>query len=294
MQTLLIQGRRLAPEDLDGIRGLISAHPSWGRFRLSVHIAEQWQWRNGSGRLKDMAARTLLLKLQRRGLIELPARRAGGGSRPASAPNTEELALGSEPAIEVPLGELQPVELARVDGRPQRRLLAGLLGRFHYLGYRRPVGENVQYLARDRSGRPLACLVFGAAAWKCAARDRYIGWDGARRQAHLHLVANNMRLLVLPWVGVQSLASHLLGLAARRLSADWREKYGHGICLLESFVEGERFEGRCYRAANWIEVGQTQGRGRNDRERVGLAPCKKVYLYPLARHFRRVLLAPPH
>jgi Druantia protein DruA len=294
MQTLFIQGRRLAPEDLDWIRGLISAHRNWGRFRLSVHIAEQWQWRNGTGRLKDMAARTLLLKLQRRGLIELPARRAGGGSRPASAPKVEELALGSEPAIEVPLGELQPVELARVDGRPQRRLLAGLLGRFHYLGYRRPVGENVQYLARDRSGRPLACLVFGAAAWKCAARDQYIGWDGARRQARLHLVANNMRLLVLPWVGVSSLASHLLGLAARRLSADWREKYGHGVCLLESFVERERFEGRCYRAANWMEVGQTQGRGRNDRERVSSAPCKKVYLYPLARHFRRVLLAPPH
>ena len=293
MQTLYIQGRHVGPEQLDWIRGLILAHPNWGRFRLSVHIAEQWNWRNGAGRLKDMAARTLLVKLQRRGLLALPARRGGGGSRAAAAPKTEQLALWTEPPIAGPLSRLLPVALVRVDGRPQRERLAQLLGQYHYLGYRRAVGENLQYLAQDRSGRTLACLVFGAAAWKCAVRDRYIGWEAAHRQAHLHLVANNMRFLILPWVRVRHLASHLLGLVARRVSGDWQGKYGHRIYLLETFVQYCRFEGAAYRAANWVGVGQTQGRGRNDRQRSVSVPGKEVYLYPLARGFRNALLGQP-
>jgi hypothetical protein len=290
MQTLYIQGRSLTTEQLGWIRGLMLDHPDWGRFRLSVHIAEQWNWRNGAGQLKDMAARTLLVKLQRRGLVALPARQCGGGSRPTPLPKADQLDLWTEPSIEVPLSQLLPLRLVPVEGGPERGLLAKLLGQFHYLGYRRPVGENLQYLARDRDGRAVAGLVFGAAAWKCAPRDHYLGWDAAGRQAQLHLVANNMRFLVLPWVGVKHLASYLLGLAARRLSADWQDKYGHPIYLLETFVERGRFAGCSYRAANWLGVGQTQGRSRNDRQRALRVPRKEVYLYPLARQFRRALL----
>lgn len=289
MQDLYIQGRSLAPEQLEWIRGLMARHPEWGRFRLSVHIAEQWNWRNGAQQLKDMAARTLLHKLERRGLIALPARRGGGGSRRALAPPAAELAAWTEPVLAAPLSQLQPVALVPVEGLAQRQEVRRLLGQFHYLGYRRPVGENLQYLARERTGRVVACLVFGAAAWKCAVRDHHLGWDGVGRQAGLHLVANHMRFLIPPWVQVPHLASHVLGLAAGRLSGDWRHKYGHGICLLETFVERGRFAGSSYRAANWVLVGSTQGRSRNDRERTLRVPRKDVYLYPLARQFRRAL-----
>ena len=283
MQTLYLQGRSLAPEQLEWIRGLMAAHPDWGRFRLSVQMAEQWNWRNGVGRLKDMAARALLVKLERRGLIQLPRRQSGGGSHPARGPSAALPGLETEPGIERPLKDSLPLRLAPVKEAPERELLTRLLGQFHYLGYRRPVGENLQYLAWDSSGRPLGGLVFGAAAWQCLPRDRYLGWDAATRAARLPLVANNMRLLILPWVRIAHLASHLLGLATRRVSADWQDKYGHPLGLLETFVERGRFEGRCYRAANWVNVGQTQGRSRNDREREFAVACKDVYLYPLAR-----------
>lgn len=292
MQTIYLQGRCLAPEHLDWIRDLIAAYPDWGRTRLSVHIAQQWNWRNQAGRLKDMAARTLLLKLQRRGLLQLPAAQGGVGSRPATIPKAHQLEQWTEPLIQEPLRQLLPLRVVPVASGLERGVLAKLLGQFHYLGYRRAVGENLQYLARDCQGRALAGLVFGAAAWKCAARDHYIGWDGLYRQARIHLVANNMRFLVLPWVRVGGLASHLLGLVAGRLSADWQDKYGHPIYLLETFVESGRFAGCSYRAANWLRVGQTQGRSRNDRQRALRVPCKEVYVYPLGRQFRRALLAP--
>ena len=290
MQTWYIQGRTLTPEHLDWIRGVMATHPDWGRFRLSVHIAEQWDWRNGARQLKDMAARTLLRKLERRGLVELPARQSagGGGSRRAVAPAAAPLTGWPELVLSAPLKELLPLQVALVE-EAERPEFAGLLGRFHYLGYRRPVGQNLQYWVRERTGRVVACLVFGAAAWKCAARDHYIGWEVAGRQAQLHLVANHMRFLIVPWAKVPHLASHVLGVVARRLSRDWRDKYGHGIYLLETFVEGGRFTGRSYRAANWVYVGSTQGRSRNDRLRTLKVPAKDVYLYPLTRQFRRAL-----
>jgi hypothetical protein len=292
MDALFIQGRSVVPEQLEWIRHLIREHPEWGRSRLSQHIADQWNWRNGVGQLKDMAARTLLLKLERRALLQLPKRRCGGGSRPAPAPQPKQRPLRTEPLIQKRLQELLPLRLAPVDGVRERQVLADLLTQHHYLDYRRPVGENVQYLARDRSGRLLAGLVFGAAAWKCAPRDQYIGWDSPTRARHLHLVANNMRWLVLPWLRVPHLASHLLGLAARRISSDWQHKYGHRIYLLETFVEQDRFSGACYQAAQWIGLGSTQGRSRNDRDRSLQVPCKDVYIYPLTPSFRNHLSSP--
>ncbi len=265
METIFVQGRWLTADELDWIRQLIGHHPEWGRYRLSLHLAEQWNWRNGIGRIKDMA---------------------GGGSRPAKAPLYHQAPLLREPLVEGPLEQLLPINLMSIDTAEQRQLLGRLLSEHHYLGYKRPVGENLQYLARDRSARPLACLVFGAAAWKCAPRDQFIGWSGPQRESNLHLLANQMRFLILPWVQVKHLASHLLGLAARRLSADWQAKYGHPIYLLETFVQRDRFQGGCYRAANWVCAGQTQSRSRNDGQRCLRVACKDVYLYALSRHFR--------
>jgi hypothetical protein len=293
METLCIQGRSIASEHVDWIRGLIGAHPEWGRTQLSIHIAEQWDWRNAAGRLKDMAARTLLLKLERRQLLALPRRQqCRGGSRPALAPRSQQLSLWDEPLIEDSLSQLLPLRVQPVEGVPERHLLARLLGQYHYLGYGRSVGENLQYLAWDRNGRPLAGAVFGAAAWKCAARDRYVGWEPSTRQSNLSLVANNMRLLILPWVRVKHLASHVLGLLAGTLSSDWQDKYGHRVYLLESFVDRSCFQGSCYQAANWICAGQTQGRSRNDQARTLSVGCKDVYLLPLSPQFRQVLQSP--
>lgn len=286
MQSMYVQGRWLTVADLDGIRRFIAVHPEWGRFRLSLHLAEQWNWRNGVGRLKDMAARTLLLKLERRGLVELPRRQRGGGSRPARPPLPPPTPRLSPPLVQDRLEQLLPIQWTLSQGAQRHSVLGRLLSEHHYLGYQRSVGENLQYLAHDGSGRPLAGLVFGAAAWSCAPRDQFIGWNQSQRQNNLPLLANHMRFLILPWVEVQQLASYLLAGAARRLSADWQIKYGHPIYLLESFVQRDRFWGSCYRAANWICVGQTQSRSRNDRQRNLRVPAKDIYLYPLNPQFR--------
>jgi hypothetical protein len=237
-----------------------------------------------------MAARSLLLKLEARGQIQLPPRQTASvnGLR-----NRYLCPMAHDPsAIEGPLQSLQPVRVQPVtESSSEARLFQFLLQRYHYLGHRNCVGENLKYLARDREGRPLACLLFGSAAWKVAARDQWLGWSGEQRRAHLNLVTNNTRFLILPWVQVRHLASHLLGQATRRLSADWQQKYGHPIHLVESFVEQPRFAGTCYRAAGWIAVGLTTGRTRNDE---GLSPRtarKAIYLKALRPDALRRLAA---
>jgi hypothetical protein len=259
----VIQGRLIRPEDVALIRGWLEGHPDSNRTRLSRELCAAWNWRNGVGRLKDMACRNLLLKLEARGQIRLPPRRTASVN---ALRNRQVPQLGEEPCcLEGPLESLQPVRVQPVaEGSPEARLFQALLQRYHYLGQRNCVGENLKYLARDRQGRPLACLLFGSAAWKAAARDQWIGWSEAQRRRNLNLVTNNTRFLIPGWVRVPHLASHLLGLVAGRLSADWQQKYGHPIYLLESFAEAPRFAGTCYRAAGWLAVGLTTGRTRND------------------------------
>jgi hypothetical protein len=294
MDKLLVQGRRIGSSELGWIRELMAEHPQWGRSQLSIHIAQRWNWRNAVGQLKDMAARSLLLKLERRGLLCLPLRQ-----RPGTA-NHRACRLALEPELPLDrisqvrlcsaLAPLRPLRVRLVDNAEGRRDFTRLLQQHHYLGYYRPVGENLPYLVESRCGRPLACALFGAAAWKCAPRDRFIGWDPQARQEHLQSIANNMRLLILPWVEVPHLASHLLGALARRVSGDWQRKYGHRIYLLETFVEHERFAGTAYRAANWIHLGQTQGRGRQGPDpRIPSASIKDIYLWPLHPRFRQLL-----
>jgi len=298
----LIQGRPIGAADLEQVRQLLAMHPDWSRRRLSQHLATLWHWHNPVGQLKDMAARTLLLKLEQRGWIALPPRRQVPSNRmcPKRLARTE--GLVSESPRREALGVLLPLAIREVSTASEagpRALFDRLLHGHHYLSYRGPVGQNLQYLASDGQGRPLACVLFGAAAWQCADRDQYIGWDAATRAQRLHLIANNSRFLILPWVQVPHLASHLLSRVARRLSRDWQHKYGHPIYLLETFVQRDRFAGACYRAANWQRVGQTKGRSRQNRPdgRPYRLPRKDVYLYPLHPHFRQRLqgvLTPPH
>jgi hypothetical protein len=199
--------------------------------------------------------------------------------------------VSSDP-IRCVLSELLPLRLALVLPRTAgAKLFHHLLATYHYLGFRTRVGENLSYLIRDARGRLVACALFGAAAWKIAPRDRFIGWDVSTRARHLGGVANNQRFLILPWVKVPHLASHILSRLTRRLRADWIGKYGHPVVLLETFVDRSRFRGTCYRAANWVCVGQTQGRSRQDRRRQISVSVKDIYVYPLSPHFRRELCA---
>lgn len=290
LKEAIIQGRRVSSAEVEQIRTLLARNPVWHRTRLSRELCAQWQWRNGAGRLKDMACRTLLLKLQNRGWIQLPPRQGASvnGRRnrlPAPIAVDERALLG-------PLGLLRPlrVDVARA-GSPESMVCQGLLQRYHYLGHGNAVGENLRYLVRERQGRPVACLVFGSAAWRCQPRDAFIGWTSIQREQRLPWVTNNTRFLILPWVQTPHLASHLLSLITRRLSRDWQAKYGHPVDLVETFVERARFAGICYQAAGWQWVGTTTGRGRNSSGLIPQGPIKEVYLRPVCADFRAQLCA---
>lgn len=287
---LVCQGRSIGAAELDWLRSVLAAHPEWSRRRLAHELCQRWQWRTLQGRLKDFAARSLLLKLQARGLMSLPPLREQYRTRrweltPPSGPPPARVAN-----IEQPLAEVQPLQwsLARAGSLEEARVHEHLR-RHHYLGLR-VVGENLKYLIQSSTGEDLACLLFGAAAWQSAARDQFIGWSPAQRAQGLGQVINNTRFLILPWVKVAGLASHILSRAVRRLSQDWQGKYGHPVWLVETFVERDRFVGTAYRAANWQRIGQTQGRGRQGPDPgVRSTSIKEVFVCPLHRHFRQRL-----
>ena len=287
METALtLQGRRIGSNELSTIRELIADHPDWHRTRLSQALCERWAWVNKKGQVQDMAARSLLRKLDDAGLIELPAPVQSANNAFRNRLVTLDAFDLDRAPIETQLSDLQPIRIQPVAHANETRLFRGLLQQYHYLGYRGPVGENLQYLIHDRHGRLLGCLLYGAAAWRMADRDRFIGWDELARQQNLSLIANNSRFLVLPWVQVAHLASHLLALSRRQISADWQAKYAHPIVLLETFVEQTRFLGTCYQADNWIRVGHTRGRGRNHNSGDPTVAIKSIWLYPLHPRFR--------
>jgi hypothetical protein len=273
---------------VEGLRALITAHPLWHRTQLSREICRCWQWNDELGRPKDMACRTMLLKLERRGLLQLPPRR--GPSVNHRRGRTFEPVLHDTQPIQGTLSELTPLTLCLAERGAERALWQTLLQRYHYLSFTTRVGKSLNYLACDRQGRPVAALLFGASAWKVASRDRFIGWTVEQRCRNLHRSANNMRFLIPPWVRVAHLASHVLALVCRRISQDWQSRYGHGLALLETFVEQPRFAGTCYRAANWIAVGETTGRTRNDMHHAITDPIKRVMLYPLRPDWRHRLM----
>ena len=292
----IYQGRFLGEAEIAQVRGLIVGHPHWHRNRISEELARLWGWRSPVGQLKDMAARTLLLKLHRRGWITLPPPRRPPVSRMACrfSGEAELFSTQAREEVRVALPELLPLrieEISREREVGKQAEFSRLLGRHHYLGHRGTVGENMQYLVSEAQGNLLACVLFGAAAWQCRARDEHIGWDATARARGLSYVTNNTRFLILPWVRVPHLASHVLGRIARRLCADWQGKYGHPIHLLETFVDRSRFAGTCYRAANWRMAGTTTGRTRQNKTMVPQAAPKAVWLYPLRKDFREALCA---
>jgi hypothetical protein len=295
-EILRIRGRNVGPAELEQIREWLRLHPQWSRRRLSEELAQAWDWRSPTGQLKDIAARDLLNRLDAQRLIVLPTRQRRGGRRRCRAvagDSQRELSFAESLALIGPaaLEQLRPLSwhLAQ-GGQPERARIGRYLHQHHYLGYPDPLGQ-LHYLVQDRHGRDVACLLFGPASWKVGARDAFIGWSAAQRQAGLGHLAHNSRFLILPGVHTPHLASHLLARAVRRLSADWSAHHGRALWLVESFVEQQRFAGTCYRAANWQCVGQTQGRTRNDRRHQIQAPIKDVYLLGLVGDFRRRLCA---
>ena len=261
-------------------------------YRLACELCKLWAWSTPTGRLKDFAARSFLSKLMARDLITLPPvrtekKRTHGYVRPLSS---QVKAHQPPSAISSRLKEIIPLSLIIAEtGSTEEQLCHHYLAAHHYLGFQRSVGENLKYLVSDRHGRHLACLLFGASAWKTKPRDQFVGWTDFIRARHLSAVANNHRFLILPWVRVSCLASHMLAAIVKRIGADWQHKYGHPLYLLETFVERDRFQGTCYRAANWRLVGQTTGRSRQDRYSTMSVPIKDIYLCPLTPRFRERL-----
>ncbi len=233
-----------------------------------------------------MACREFLRKLERRGFLTLPPRQSNG---PQKLPVIADIEV-DRCVINLPLSAVKPIELLDARGCSEdERVFNFLLKTHHYLGFSRPVGQNMKYLIRSANGVVLGCLLFGAAAWKCQNRDRFIGWSVATREANVNLFTNNTRFLILPWVRIKCLASHVLSKVLCRLSSDWIDRYGTQVVLVETFVERNRFSGNCYRAANFVPIGCTQGRSRQDRYSRLRVPIKDIYVYPLCRDFRHHL-----
>ena len=282
------RGRKVSSADIAFIRELIAAHPGLSRRRLSAKLCQAWNWVQPNGQLRDMVARSLMLQLHRAGHIQLPTQRfvpVNNATR-HGAPESE-LGLWEQPR-ECSLAELGELTVRQVRRTVEEPLFGRLMQTHHYLAYTRPVGEHLKYLVWA-GGAPIACLAFCSAPRHLAARDEFIGWSARVRRARLQLLAYNTRFLILPWVRVPHLASHLLRRVARRISVDWQVLYHHPVYLLETFIDPARFEGTCYRAANWIRLGLTTGRGHNARTNACEQPRKELWVYPLRPDFRRQL-----
>ncbi len=281
------RGREITSQDILYIRELIAAHPGESRRTLSAILCEQWQWKQLNGALRDMVCRGMLLMLHRAGRIELPAVKFVPHNPLARRVRPAPVLIDTTP-IECGLNEIQPLEFAQVRRSGDEPLFNSLMEEHHYLGYEQPVGEHLKYLVWAQ-GRPIACMAWSSAPRHIGSRDRYIGWDQQTRRRNIRLIAYNTRFLILPWVRVKHLASHILGQMATRISADWQAKYGHPVYFLETFVDSERFRGTCYRAANWVLLGRTTGRGKQSNSYVPNRSIKDVLGYPLTRHFRQRL-----
>jgi hypothetical protein len=281
---LRYRGREIRASDVAQIRACVEEFGERGRTEVAHRLSEAWGWRQPNGELKSFACRDLLLRLEQRGAIDLPKRRSAGlGHRRRS------LAEHPLPVYPWPLdgGDLATL-VVRVITAEERLGWRILVDRFHDLGEAPVVGEHLLYAAY-LEGQVVALLGWGSAAMHCVARDRHIGWDTATRRQRLHLVANNVRFLILPWVRVKHLASKILATNLRCLSGDWQHVWGHEVVLAETFVDPSRFAGTCYRASNWHPVGSTGGKAKRGNNYLRHGHRKEVYLYPLHRHWRRQL-----
>jgi hypothetical protein len=281
------RGRTIGAEDVTFIRELIAQHPRLSRRKLSVKLCEAWQWRQANGALRDMVCRGLLLMLHRAGAIELPKVRQVSPNPLARREPPPAMQIDQTP-ISDPFQQIMPIEIEQVRRTAHEPLFNSLMEHHHYLGYEQPVGEHLKYLAWA-SGRPIACIAWSSAPRHLGSRDRYIGWSPAARRANIRFIAYNTRFLILPWVRVPHLASHLLARVTARLKRDWKQMYSHPVYFAETFIDPGRFRGTCYRAANWKLMGVTTGRGKDDHTNRPNRSIKEVFGYPLDPRFRQLL-----
>lgn len=287
---LIIRGKRVREAELCQIRSVITRHWSDGRVAISRELCRLWDWRQENGYLKGQVCRILLRKLESLGLITLPPSKRGIANHPKRryyVPPSEPPAVDDTP-LTTGLGGLAPVTLTMVRRTAHEGLWNYLVHRYHYEGFRIIVGSHLKYIAWTQD-RPVACLSWSSSVFRIAARDRFIGWEAAARNANIRHVVNNNRFLILPWVRVKNLASHLLGLSARSIGRDWDGFYGYPPYLLETFVDQGRFAGTCYKAANWISVGETAGYAKKDNRFHEHGRKKDVLVLPLGRDFRKRL-----
>jgi Domain of unknown function (DUF4338) len=286
-ELLKYRGRQVTEVDAAFLRDLIGRHPTASRWELSRLTCQAWNWVQPNGTLRDMVCRGLMLALHRGGHIVLPQQRRRPANPLGQRGKPLPLAMEAEP-IRSPLKDLLPLTFRQVRRTEEERTFNGLIQGYHYLGYTQPVGEHLKYLVQSGQ-RLLACLAWSSAPRHLGPRDRFIGWSQEQRRKNLPLVAYNPRFLILPWVAVPHLASHILGRMARILPVDWQRIYGHEVLFLETFVDPTRYKGTCYRAANWTVLGLTTGRGKNDLTHKANRSIKQILGYPLCRDFRQRL-----
>jgi hypothetical protein len=281
------RGKTFTEKDIGFINQLIANNPGMSRWALSRELCRHWNWVQPNGALRDMVCRSLMLELHRAGHIRLPDKKRSVLNPLAERKKPEPIAIDQKP-IQAELCDLKPLEFRQVRRTEQEKLFNSLIEQFHYLGYCHPVGEQLKYIVYAHK-RPIACFCWSSAPRHIGCRDRFIGWPQQTRKKNISLMAYNSRFLILPWVHVPSLASHLLARMARVLAADWQRIYSHGIYYLETFVDKDRFCGTCYKAADWVYLGDTTGRGKNDQTKKANRSIKAVWGYPLTPDFREVL-----
>jgi len=279
-------GREFSQNDIEKIRTIIKESPEKHRTHISRIVCETFNWYKPDGKLKEMSCRVALLRMERDGLLVLPPPRTKNSNGKITVQKTSQ--SDPQPINCLPAGKITGLRIVPVTTRQESGLWNEYIDRYHYLGYKPLPGAQLRYMVYSENN-VLALLGFGASAWKVSPRDNYIGWSHEQRKKNLQLIVNNARFLILPWVRSKNLASRILSIITKRLPSDWQQRYGYKPVLLETFVEQGRFHGTCYKAANWVYVGLTQGRGKMDSKNEYKLPKKYIYIYPLSKTFRKTL-----
>ena len=280
------RGRVATTEDVELINNLMMSYPADSRRALSVKYCKSTNWVQANGNLRDMVARGFMLSLYRAGFINLPQKKYNTNNPLAKPKKPVEIIIDETP-IEAELKDTQ-LEFIQVRRSPQEKLFNSLVEKYHYLGYTQPVGEHLKYMVFS-GNRPLACIAFSSAPRHIGPRDKFIGWNINERKQNINLICYNIRFLILPWVHVSCLASHVLGKIAKIISNDWQKIYNHPVYYIETFVDKNLFAGTCYKAANFIYLGDTKGLGKDSKNKIQNRTIKAIYGYPLKKSFRKVL-----
>lgn len=284
MEPLIIRNRKITASDIKFIQAVVHQHWDKGRTHISRILCQEWNWVQPSGRLKDMACRELLLTLHRKNLLDYPPPKIVLQNKRKVVKKIE---VDTTP-ISCNISELEPIQVKMVRHTDLEPLYDSLIEQYHYLGYVQIVGNHLKYMAFS-GDIPVACIGWGSAAWAVESREQFIGWTRPVKNRNLHFVMNNTRYLVLPWVVVKCLASKVLALNIKRISSDWLKIYNYPLYMLETFVEQGRFKGTCYKASNWIRVGETKGTSKKGHKHLKHGKIKDVYLYPLNKNFKKIL-----